>query len=46
MSLINKVLRDLDRRHAITGGEEAALKVRAVEARGPSHEWFWRLVWF
>ncbi len=46
MSLINKVLRDLDRRHAISAGDATAppAQVRAVEPRSGGHEWFWRVV--
>lgn len=46
MSLINKVLRDLDQRHAIPRGTENA-KVQVVDASGKpggGHEMFWRLV--
>src|SRR5712691_5499867 len=46
MSLINKVLRDLDRRHAISTGDATVppAQVRAVEPRSGGHEWFWRTV--
>ncbi|HYT48645.1 MAG TPA: tetratricopeptide repeat protein [Burkholderiales bacterium] len=46
MSLINKVLRDLDRRHAISTGDATVppAQVRAVEPRSDGHEWFWRVV--
>lgn len=45
MSLINKVLRDLDERHAIPGGHESVRKVRPVDAKGAGgQEWFWRVV--
>src|SRR6266852_22924 len=46
MSLINKVLRDLDRRHAISTGDATLppAQVRAVEPRGGGHEWFWRMI--
>jgi len=44
VSLINKVLRDLDRRNAAAGPEIVSPKVKVVEARPASHEWFWRVV--
>jgi len=45
MSVINKMLQDLDRRHAIgtVSGAFSARQVRAV-ASTPGHEWFWRVV--
>lgn len=45
MSLINKVLRDLDRRNA-TAGESGTMppKVKAVEPEPATQEWFWRIV--
>ena len=45
MSLINQVLRDLDRRHAMTSGDAIVSppQVRAVEPHGGGHEWFWRI---
>lgn len=43
MSLINKVLRDLDQRQAV-GGSPPPSTVRAVAARREGHEWFWRTV--
>ena len=44
MSLINKVLRDLDRRNASTSEQAPPPKVRVVEGRAGGHEWFWRTV--
>ena len=45
MSLINQVLRDLDHRNAVTSGAEALpSKVKVVEPKAPTREWFWRLV--
>ncbi len=46
MSLINKVLRDLDRRRAISTGDATVppAQVRAVAPRSGGHEWFWRTV--
>src|SRR6185503_21080282 len=44
MSLINKVLRDLDKRQAVAGAGDPG-NVRAVGAGAASgHEWFWRSV--
>ncbi|MGB5079579.1 MAG: tetratricopeptide repeat protein [Burkholderiales bacterium] len=48
MSLINRMLRDLDRRHATEGGMEAtepgrlAEQVRPVTDGGMASTWFWR----
>ena len=46
MSLINKMLQDLDRRHAMAGADQAVppRQVRAVEHAHPGREWFWRSV--
>src|SRR6185503_19288034 len=44
MSLINKVLRDLDRRSAIPGNDNAASNVRVVAGKRSGPEWFWRTV--
>jgi MSHA biogenesis protein MshN len=47
MSVINQMLRDLDRRHAVAGadGEAPPKHVRTVSgARAGGHEWFWRIV--
>ena len=46
MSLINKMLQDLDRRHAMAGADEAIppRHVRAVEGLHAGHEWFWRTI--
>jgi MSHA biogenesis protein MshN len=49
MSVINQMLRDLDRRHAIAGAEGDAppKHVRTVSSspeRTGGHEWFWRIV--
>ena len=43
MSVINKMLQDLDRRQALGAGAEAAL-VRAPSAKTSGHEWFWRIL--
>jgi MSHA biogenesis protein MshN len=45
MSVVNRMLRDLDRRHAIGAGgpELPAREVRAVTAEH-RREWFWRIV--
>jgi MSHA biogenesis protein MshN len=45
LSVINKMLQDLDRRQAISSGEQpsASQPVRAVE-RAHEREWFWRVV--
>ena len=44
MSLINKMLQDLDRRNAIgtENGPVPPQQVRAVSRPGSGHEWFWR----
>lgn len=43
MSVINKMLQDLDRRHAGPGQDTPGRPlVRAVEREGRGHEWFWR----
>ena len=46
MSLINKMLLDLDRRHAMAGADQAIppRHVRAVEGARAGHEWFWRTI--
>ena len=46
MSLINKMLQDLDRRNAMgpASGPVAPQQVRAVWAPGAGHEWFWRTI--
>ena len=46
MSLINRMLLDLDRRHAMAGADQAILPrhVRAVEGARAGREWFWRIV--
>lgn len=46
MSLINKMLQELDRRHARTAaqGQAPHPEVRAVHAARGSSEWFWRVV--
>jgi MSHA biogenesis protein MshN len=41
MSVINKMLQDLDRRQAMSVGAEASV-VRTPGAKGGSREWFWR----
>ena len=43
MSVINKMLQDLDRRQALGAGAEAAV-VRAPSAKASGHEWFWRIL--
>jgi len=43
MSLINKMLQDLDRRQALGSGPEAGA-VRAAAANPHHREWFWRIV--
>ena len=43
MSVINKMLQDLDRRQALGAGAEAHA-VRAANARSGGHEWFWRIL--
>ena len=44
MSLINKMLQDLDRREASTGADGTAppMQVRTVKPRADRGEWFWR----
>jgi|SRR5882672_1093443 len=44
MSLINKVLQDLDHRNAGAGEAPASPKVKAVGGKAGGHEWFWRTV--
>jgi MSHA biogenesis protein MshN len=46
MSIINKVLRELDQRHAISAAAENAAprEVRPVRDVVGGHEWFWRIV--
>lgn len=46
MSLINKMLLDLDRRHAMAGADQAIPQrhVRAVEGVRAGREWFWRTI--
>jgi len=46
MSVINKVLRELDQRHAISASVQNAAprEVRPVRDPGEGHEWFWRIV--
>ena len=46
MSLINKMLQELDRRHAMAtpDGRLAPSQVRAVSKSRAGHEWFWRFV--
>ena len=46
MSIINKMLQDLDRRHAMAGADQAIppRQVRAVEGARPGREWFWRTI--
>jgi len=43
MSVINKVLQDLDQRQALGAGADATL-VRAPAAKPHSREWFWRVL--
>ena len=43
MSVINKMLQDLDRRQALGAGAETSV-VRASSAKSGRHEWFWRIV--
>jgi MSHA biogenesis protein MshN len=43
MSVINKMLQDLDRRQALGAGAEAGA-VRAPSAKSAGHEWFWRVL--
>jgi MSHA biogenesis protein MshN len=42
MSVINKMLQDLDRRQALGAGADSGA-VRAPRARTGGHEWFWRI---
>jgi MSHA biogenesis protein MshN len=42
MSVINRMLQDLDRRQALEG--PGAAVVRASTAKPPSREWFWRVL--
>jgi MSHA biogenesis protein MshN len=44
MSLINKMLQDLDRRNAMADGVEAPQPVRPVDPASRKGEWFWRVV--
>lgn len=46
MSLINKMLQDLDRRNAMgsASGPVPPQQVRAVSAPGAGREWFWRIL--
>ena len=44
MSLINKMLQDLDRRNAMADGAEAPQPVRPVGPASRKGEWFWRVV--
>lgn len=46
MSVINKVLRELDQRHAISASADHAAPREVRPVRDPSrgHEWFWRFV--
>jgi MSHA biogenesis protein MshN len=46
MSVINKVLREADQRHAIAAAAENASprEVRPVRESGQGHEWFWRVL--
>lgn len=46
MSVINKVLRELDQRHAIaaSSNESGPREVRPVRDPSQGHEWFWRLL--
>jgi MSHA biogenesis protein MshN len=43
MSVINKMLQDLDRRQALGAGAETHV-VRAANPRSSGHEWFWRIL--
>ena len=43
MSVINKMLQDLDRRQALGAGAEPHV-VRAPSAKTSGHEWFWRIL--
>jgi MSHA biogenesis protein MshN len=42
MSLINKMLQELDRREAPVGDDRTPKQVRPVAPRASQHEWFWR----
>jgi MSHA biogenesis protein MshN len=44
MSVINKMLQDLDRRQALGSAADANNMVRAPSARSGGHEWFWRIL--
>jgi MSHA biogenesis protein MshN len=45
MSLINKMLQELDRREApVMAGGGTPKQVRAVAPRASRHEWFWRML--
>jgi len=44
VSLINKVLQDLDKRNSAAPAAAASPHVRAVRASGSGHEWFWRVL--
>jgi MSHA biogenesis protein MshN len=43
MSVINKMLQDLDRRQALGAGADSHV-VRASTSRSGGHEWFWRIL--
>ena len=43
MSVINKMLQDLDRRQALGAGAETHV-VRASNTKSGGHEWFWRIL--
>jgi MSHA biogenesis protein MshN len=43
MSVINKMLQDLDKRQALGAGAESSV-LRAPRARTGGHEWFWRIL--
>lgn len=44
MSVINKMLQDLDRRQALGGAVEAAVVRPSTSSRTGGHEWFWRVL--
>ena len=46
MSVINKMLQELDRRNATAGtdAEQPPRQVKVVSPPGSGHEWFWRIV--